>query len=378
MKIKMKKKDLRKIMKCIVATIPGKTGMPILQHALVIADKNGISFQATDLDHQVTLYVKGEVETPGKGVFPVRILNKAIQALQGDTISMDFIQDPSSDNVNDYVVVIKCGKTKMETPTRSIEDFPKFPTITPNHIFQIDPDLFYKMIDKTVYAVSTDPTRPALTGVCMEVAKARFAMISTDSHRLSLVETTDSTMYHPKGKKSSIVILYAKALNNLRKYADPLQVVTIQIAESNVRFLCGKLIVTVRTVEGPFPNYGKVIPKDPPLYFTVDRKEFIESIKRVSAFSDKLTNQIVYNNNKSRQITLSAKSEGVRTVSEKISAETGKHLQAGYNALYFLQALQTMEREKVTLKAHNNATAAMLYEQGGSLKHTVVIMPLRQ
>ena len=162
MKIQVPLGELSKKMIAISSVVPGRTTMPILSMVLVNADDSAISFSATDLDISVTSKVAGKVDEPGSIAVPAKKIAEIVKSLAGDEVTME---------VEGEKLTIKCGKSRFSVNGRNAEDFPKMPRQESSTEFEVQAPLLRKMIQKTIYAVSTDLTRPALCGVLWEVDK---------------------------------------------------------------------------------------------------------------------------------------------------------------------------------------------------------------
>ena len=366
MKLIVPLSELSKKMNAISSVVPGKTTMPILSTVLVNADKDGIYFSATDLDISVTSKVNGESEEAGSIAVPAKKLAEIVKSLSSGDVTLQAAGEK---------LTITCGKSKFIINGRSAEDFPKIPKQQSKTSFSIDPETLARLILKTVYAVSTDLTRPALCGVLWEVQKTGISMVSTDGHRLAKVELSRKI-----GDVESIkAIIPPKALSTLRSYSEGEENIKIGIGENSISFEMAETSIYSRLLEGPFPNYQKVIPDNNEKELVVSKDSLANATKRVSILSDSLTHQVVFSANKDK-LTLHVSTQDLGEAKEEITVSfAAEPMDIGYNASYIMDILKTIEAEDISLKLDRADNAGMIepVAQAGDIKHVCIVMPLR-
>jgi len=371
MKITVSKKELLLSLKKVCSVTPGKTTLPILQYALIETDKLGTGISSTDLDQWVTVRIHGKIEKAGKGILPVRKMDKALKALPGSSVTI---------TLEGNKVFMKCGKTTLEMETRPLEDFPQIPKVNSEFGLEIDPFLMTEILKKSLYAVSTDLTRPALTGVLFRLSKGRLTVVSTDGHRLCKIET-GAVKIHDTRKPQDIIIP-SKSLKILQDHAEKDGTLWAYIGPDWMQFSTydneGKGVMQLRSrlIEGPFPKFENVIPQHTDKTCTFSREDLLASVKRLSVFSNKPTNQIKFEV-QPKKISLSAENEELGKASEDLECTANSTVTVGYNALYLQQALSTLESEELTLNLERPDTAALIQEELEEIKHMVIVMPLR-
>ena len=236
MKIQVPLGELSKKMNAISSVVPGKTTMPILSMVLISAEDSAISFSATDLDISVTSRVSGAVESPGKIAVPAKKIAEIVKSLSGDEVMMEVEGDK---------LTIKCGKSRFSVNGRSADDFPKMPKQESSTEFEVQSPLLRKMIQKTIYAVSNDLTRPALCGVLWEVDRNGLKMVSTDGHRLAKVEAKVEL----KNVEKADVIVPPKALSTFRSYSEKDEMIKVGIGDNSVSIEMDEVSIYSRLLE---------------------------------------------------------------------------------------------------------------------------------
>ncbi len=366
MKIVVPLSEFNKKMSSISSVVPAKTTMPILATVLISATKGKVTFSATDLDISVTADVEGKVEDEGTVAAPAKKLAEISRSLSGDSVTLETEEEK---------VKISCGKSRFTIIGRPSDDFPKIPKQDVKTEFVISRELLFDMIAKTSYAVSTDLTRPALCGVLWEVSKQGLGMVATDGHRLAKVESSEK----PGVSEKAEVIVPIKTLSTLKVFAEADEEINVGVGENSVVFNLKGASIYSRLLEGPFPNYQRVIPTSNEKELVVSKSLLAEATKRVAILSDALTHQVVFSVDKDK-LTLHVTTQDVGEATEEIEASfSDEPMQIGYNANYILDTLKTMDSEDILflLDRPDNAALIKPVDDSGKLKHMCIIMPLR-
>ncbi len=358
--------ELSRKVSAISTVVPSKTTMPILSTMLIGADGNGITFSATDLDISVTSKVKGRVEVEGKIAVPGKKIAEIVKSLSGDEVILEADREK---------LTIICCKSRFVVNGRSSDDFPTMPKQEGKTSFTINPGLLLKLIQKSIYAVSTDLTRPALCGVLWEVDRNRLAMISTDGHRLAKVETKIEL---PDVKKMDVIVP-PKALSTLKAYAEGEEKIDVDIGENSISFEMSGTSIYSRLFEGPFPNYQKVIPAANEKELVVTKSVLADATRRVAILSDALTHQVIFSLDKDK-LKLHVSTQEIGEASEEIEASfSSDPLEIGYNASYILDIMRTIDSDEISflLDRPDNAGLIKPVSQEADIKQVCIIMPLR-
>jgi DNA polymerase-3 subunit beta len=272
-------------------------------------------------------------------------------------------------------LTITCGKSRFVVNGRNPDDFPKLPKQESKTSFTIDPELLGKLVLKTVYAVSTDLTRPALCGVLWEVDKKSISMVSTDGHRLAKVECAIDL-----GEVDKMdVIVPPKALTTLKAYAEREKEIKVSLGDNSISFDMADSSIYSRLLEGPFPNYQKVIPVGNEKELVISKEMLQNATRRVSILSDALTHQIVFSLGKDK-VTLHVSTQDLGEAREELEASfSAEPMDVGYNAGYVLDILKTMETDDISFRLDRSDNAGLVepVTSEGNIKQTCIIMPLR-
>ena len=366
MKIVVPLGELTRKLNAISSVVPAKTTMPVLSTVLVDAGDDGIRFSATDLDISVTSRVSGTVEEAGRIAAPAKKLAEIVKSLTGDVVTL---------SVSEGKLTVTCGRSRFVVNGRNADDFPKLPQQESAAYFSIDPSLLNRLVLKTIHAVSSDLTRPALCGVLWDVDRQGITMVSTDGHRLSRV-----TLKLDLGKiEKQNVIVPPKALTTLRSYSEGEEQITVRIGENSISFEMEESSIYSRLLEGPFPSYEKVIPTKNDKELVVGREKLGAATRRVSILSDALTHQVVFAIDKDR-VKLHVTTQELGEATEEIDANYGgEAMEIGYNASYIQDILKTINSDDVIFKLDRPDNAGIIEPAAPeeNVEQLCIVMPLR-
>ncbi len=366
MKITIPLSELSKKMIAISGVVPSKTTMPILSMTLIKADSSGISFSATDLDISVTSKVNGSVDEEGVISAPAKKIAEIVKSLSDGDVTL------SADGEK---LTIICGKSKFTINGRSAEDFPKLPIQESKTEFSIDANLLGELVQKTIYAVSTDLTRSSMCGVKWEVDRTGLLMVATDGHRLARVETKLSLADIQKAE----VIVPPKAMSTFRAFAEKDEMIKVSIGDNSISFEMKEVSIYSRLLEGPFPNYRKVIPENNKKELLVSREALSLATRRVSILSDALTHQVIFSLGKDI-LKMHVATQDLGEATEDIAVTySEEEMDIGYNAAYIQDILRTINTDDIAFYLDKPDNAGMIkpVDQSGDIKQLCIIMPLR-
>ena len=332
MKISLDQKVLAKKIQGISSVVPTKTSLPILSTVLMEAHDGKLQLTANDLDVSLTTTIECEVTEEGKVAVPGKKFFEIVRSLPENEIKVE---------TDGEKLRIKCGRSNFRMVGKSAEEFPKLPEQKPLSQFTMKKDTLAEMIVKTIYAVSNDLTRPALCGVLWEVKGGEFVMVATDGHRLSKVQYS-ADFQDIDGRD---FIVSPKSLNILRSLMEEKDDVHISLAENHITFDLDDSVIYSRLLEGPFPDYTQVIPKQNKKKLLVKREEFTAACRRVSILASVITHQVKLSIvGAEEKLTLSVNTPDVGEASEDVKCEFKEEpMDLGYNAKYLLDILKTMD-----------------------------------
>ena len=358
---------LLKQLQQISGVINANTVLPILEDFLFEVDKNRLTVVATDLETVMKVQLDVEAREAGRVCIPAKILIDSLKNISDQplTFSIDknFGVELTSDN----------GKYKVmgENP----DNFPKEPVADDTSSFTMNSSALVTAINKSLFAVSTDDLRPAMTGVFFEMTKDNIQFVATDAHRLVRYKRTDV-----KCPKTDSLIVPKKPLSLLKSaLPDNEDELTISYNSNHLFVLHGSTQMSCRLIDARFPDYKVVIPVDNPYKLTVNKSDFQGALRRVSIFSNKSTNQVVLNISGS-ELQLAAQDidfsfEG----NERMKCQyNGEDLQIAFNAKFLIEMLNAADTEEVVVELSTPTKAGILKpaESDENEELLMLVMPL--
>ncbi|MGE5174949.1 MAG: DNA polymerase III subunit beta [Hyphomicrobiales bacterium] len=350
MKFSVAQTELQQALSLISSAVPSRTTLPVLSNILVEATSEGLQMTATDLDLSITTRATADVKSEAALTVPAKRLLELVRKLPKEELKLE-AKDVTLN------VVSKTGRFKFLCIRP--EEFPARVTVTPDTTLTIDAKQFERMIRRTIYSVSTDETRPALNGALLQIAEGEIRLVATDGHRLAR-----ATLKHPGAVKGSLkgdLIIPLKALNQLlRLLGESQDAVHVELSRNHARFTLGQTSLVTKLIEGPFPNYEQVLPKNNTKHLHVNRENLASALDRVSVFSDSLTRQVKFSLSANKlRLIVQTPDQGEATEDLEVRYDADD-LDIGYNAGYLLDILRTMDAEEVTVQLNTPVTAGLL------------------
>lgn len=357
----------------IVSTVvPPRATLPVLSNVLLAAEQEELILSATDLDISISTRVHVEVVHPGEITVPARKLLQIVRELPDTRLSLETEEDR---------IALSSEQGHYVLSGISADQFPGLPTDVEGMTVQTDANLMRRMIEKTIFAASTDETNPVLNGVLWRIEDreglGRMTMVATDGHRLA---RTISDLPEPVGERAE-AILPPKVLHQLvRLIAGGAELKKAVVGQNFVVFDLGTTVLFSRVIEGPYPNFEQVIPKQNEKKLVAARDVFVPAIRRVSILADAETHQV--------RLSLSENSMKLTSASRDIGAEAREMLQVSYqaealeiayDASYLMDILRNIDSEEVLFELDTPVSAGIVrpVQQEEGLDYLYLIMPLR-
>ncbi|MEW5701665.1 MAG: DNA polymerase III subunit beta [Candidatus Zixiibacteriota bacterium] len=368
MKFTVKRDELAEKLQAVLSVISTRTTLPILGNVLLNAEGERLSLAATDLDMSITGHVPARVAKPGVTTVPARTLAEMVRELADEDIHL---------TVTNNRMEIKSAHGVYRMSGLSADEFPRLPGLPAGGGVAIPTDELRAMVQRTAYAVSSDETRPALNGVLWHAAGDVMHMVATDGHRLARVTASANRL---SGLKDEL-ILPPKALSLVVKMVgENDSEVIVLFGEKNIVFRVGDIVITSRLIEGPYPNYMQVIPKENDKLLRVDAGTLAAAVRRVAVLSNTLTRQVRFSLS-AAGIELSATNQDVGGEARETVAchYEGDDLEIGYNAHYILDMLKNFDPGEVVFRFSTSIAAALVHsaDEAQKDKYLCLVMPLR-
>lgn len=344
-----------------------KSTMPILSNVLLEAKGDVLKVTAFDLEIGVTSEHRAEVMKEGRLAVSARHLYDIVRTLPEPSLVLRRVQ-------NNYVE-ISCGSSHFRIVGMPAEDFPELPAMAQVPFVRVRPKQILEMIEMTGFAVSTDETRFNLNGVFFQpVAGGGIRMVATDGHRLSLVERpVEGDFGLERG-----VIIPRKGIQELKRLLAEAgnEEAELGFAGNSGVFRRPGLTMVMQLINGQFPDYEQVIPREAARSLRLDRVRAIETLKRVSLLSQDQMYTVKFEV-KEDTLVVSAQSPDLGEAHEEIPLESsGEPLVIGFNARYVVDVLSVIAAEQVSIELHDDLSPGVIHPADDKT-YTAVVMPVR-
>jgi len=340
---------LLKNLQALSGVIGSKNTLPILFDFLFQLTENELKITTSDLDVTMSVsMVPDMVDGTGEVTIPARLLLEIMKNFPDVPITI------AIDN-NTLAVELIAGEGRYKLAGHKSDEFPQLPAMTDTSTWEIPADVLAKGFEKTVFATGVDEIRPIMSGVLMEMNENFLTFVATDAHKL--------VRYRRMDVKSDMVasfIMPKKPINQLKNILATLadEPVRIEFNKTNASFVFGDYVLICRLIEGRYPNYDAVIPKNNPNQLTIDRQTFLSAIRRVAVFSSKATHQVRFRI-AGQELTLTAEDiDFYNEAKERLTCSyQGDDMEIGFNSRFLQEMLANFDSEmvKIEMSAPNRA-----------------------
>ena len=343
--------------------------LPILDNFLFEINNNKLVLSSSDLESTMTSEIEIESNSTDKIAISAKLLTDILKTFSEQPLT--FIKTDNN------TIEISASNGKYSLAYLNGDEFPKQVEVLDAHETKINGSDLGIAINSTIFASGTDDLRPVMSGVFFQFNSESLKFVATDAHKLVKFETSKYT-----ANEVSEFIMPKKPLQILKGILQgENSELTIQHNDSNAKFIFDKSSITCRLIDGKFPNYEAVIPKDNPNVLTIDRQLFLNSARRVSLFSNKTTNQIRLKlagtllNISAEDFDFSNKAD------ENLECQySGDDIQIGFNSKFLIEMLNNLESDMITLSmSHPNRAGIIrpLNENSKSKESiTMLVMPV--
>lgn len=350
----------------IQGVIEAKRTLPILSHLLFEAKENTITISGTDLDVSIQTTLDGDVKNEGRIAVSGKKLYEITRELPDSSIDLRW-REP-------HTVEILCAKSVFRLKGAAVEDFPAFPELAEEAGIALSAETLRAMIPKSLFAVSSDQTRPTLTGALLQISESEVRIVATDGHRLSLVKTPFDS---PKTHDTLEAIIPRKALVELGKMLkdDSGEVRLIPLGHQ-IGFLLPQSRLITRLIEGQFPNYEQVLPAPSGPGAILRREDFLGALRRISTIAgDRATPTVL--ELKAGRLLISCTNVDLGEAREDLAIDfQDPEVTVGFNAKYLLDFLGVVEEAEISMRIQDPLSPALFRPAKGE-GFSCVIMPMR-
>ncbi|MBQ8957718.1 MAG: DNA polymerase III subunit beta [Bacteroidales bacterium] len=333
---------LLKSLQALSGVIGSKNTLPILDDFLFQLTEHELKITTSDLDVTMTVsMVPDMVDGTGEVTIPARLLLEIMKNFPDVPITIAV-------DSNTLAVELIAGEGRYKLAGHKSDEFPQLPVMTDTSVWEIPADVLAKGFEKTVFATGQDEIRPIMSGVLMEMTENFLTFVATDAHKLVRYRRMDV-----KSDVAASFIMPKKPINQLKSILGSLadEPVRIEFNKTNASFVFGDYMLICRLIEGRYPNYEAVIPKNNPNQLAIDRQTFLSAIRRVAVFSSKATHQVRFRIT-GQEIMLTAEDiDFYNEAKERLTCSyTGDDMEIGFNSRFFQEMLVNFDSNEVKLE----------------------------
>lgn len=351
MKFLVSSNKLLKHLQLISGVLNTSNTLPILDDFLFEIQKKSLRITASDLESTISTAMEVEAKEEGEIAIPAKLLLDILKNFPDQPLTFTIEKDKQGIELSsDY------GKYKLTGHEAS--EFPRTPEVEDPASISIQSDTLGRSIAKTIFATGNDELRPVMSGVYFMLDKDGTTFVATDAHKLVKYHRKDV-----KAKSSATFIMPKKPLNLLKNLLSTQETeVKVEFNETNASFEFNDTSLVCRLIDGKYPNYEAVIPKENPNRLTIDRAAFLSSVKRVSIFSSKTTHQVRLKISGS-ELNLSAEDlDFANEANERLTCQyEGEDIEIGFNATFLMEMLNNLSTDQMVLELSEPNRAGILH-----------------
>ena len=371
MKLTIERAALLKALGHVQSAVERRNTIPILSNVLLSAERDRLTFSATDLDMEIIDEALAQVDQPGQITAPAHTLYEIVRKLpEGADVSLSFTgEDPR--------LTVAAGRSRFNLPVLPAGDFPVMSAEGFSGRMGVDVSDLIRLIDKTRFAISGEETRYYLNGLYLHTlvvdGSEKLRAVATDGSRLALAD-----MPAPEGATGTPgVIVPRKTIGEARRLLeDAGEQVDLQISPQKVRFEFGGAALTSKVIDGNFPDYARVIPKDNNRVVLVDAKLFAQAVDRVATISAEKSRSVRMAIESGRVVLTVRNMEAGQAVEELEVDYDGEPFELSFNARYLLDITDQISGESAEFRFGGpNDPALVLDPADGEVQY--ILMPLR-
>ena len=356
---------LLKNLQAILGVINTNNTLPILDDFLFELKDDSITITSSDLETTMRVTIRPDkAEETGSIAIPAKILVETLKTFPDIPVAFSI-------NPDTLMIEISAGEGKYKLSGHKSDEYPRTPTLEETTAVTFDSKLMSQAINKTLFATGNDELRLVLSGVFCELSPDDVTFVATDAHKLVKYRRSDL-----KAADSASFILPKKPLNLLKNILSTQEMpVTIEYNKTNAFFSFLNIHLICRLIDGKYPNYDAVIPKENPNKLTIDRHALLNSIRRVSIFANQSTHQIRFKVS-GQELILSAEDiDFSNEAKERLSCSyNGEDMEIGFNSKFLLEMLNNLETEEISLEMSAPNRAGILTPLDNENKDEDILM----
>jgi DNA polymerase-3 subunit beta len=399
MKLVCSQASLSSNLSLVSRAVSTRPSHPVLANVLLVADEEAqqVKLCAFDLSLGIQTCFPADVSIGGKLTLPARLLTDIVSRLPDGDITLEGnLEDKENSN---NLVTLTCSSGRYQVRGMGAEEFPELPQVEGGDSASLPVESLIEGLRSSLFATSGDETKQVLTGVHLSIQSDGMEFAATDGHRLAVVQTIneEAAVEAPKSKGKSKepkevkevakeeaegvdVTIPGKALQELTKMLERQtgDSVAVQFDQSQVVFEWTDQRLTSRLLEGQYPNYRQLIPRQFARQMACDRRLLLGALERIAVLADQKNNIVKLSlDNTEQQLSLSVDAQDVGSGKETIPAQiTGDDLDIAFNVKYLMEGLKVITTSEIQMQL-NSATSPAIVSPLGGVKMTYLVMPVQ-
>ncbi len=364
MKLSITREKLQRGLGAVSATIPARTTLPVLSNILLRADGDSVQLCGTDLDISVKVAIDAEVEAEGAVTVPAKKFSEITRELEDAPVHLIADQDQ---------IRIECGRSKFKLYGLPEGEFPTFQEVDFSESWKMSAEALQELISHTSFAASTEESRPILNGVLWQLRPESTTMVATNGHRLAMM----TKHLHEAGAPEADLIVPPKALGQVQRLFDAEEQLEIARSANHLAFRSERRAVFTRLIEGPYPNFDQVIPKDNDKEVVASRAGLESAIRRMAVVASDQTHRVrlLF---EPGVLKFRVQTPDLGEAEDELAVDyDGESLEIGFNANYLLEVMRYMSDGDVKFSFKAPERAATLQPAEGGSDYLCLVMPLR-
>jgi DNA polymerase-3 subunit beta len=339
--------------------------LPILNNILLTTENNKLKISSTNLEIGINCWIAGKIKKEGSITVPAKLISEFVNNLPNKKIEL---------KDKDNQLYLKCENFKATLKGLSAKDFPIIPKIKDKPLIKIKGEILRTNLAQVVEMASSSESRPEISGIYMKFNKDLIKLAATDSFRLAEKIIHQGQL---EGTDKSIIIPQRTIQELIRILGEKETEVEIVLSSNQILFDLGYAQVISRLIEGQYPDYQQIIPKDFKTQVILNRNELINSIKIASLFSGKINDIKISVQPKKSLIEILAKDIDIGENKSQIEAKIeGKEVEIAFNYRYILDGLNNIFSDKVVLGL-NNSSNPVVIRPVGDTSYIYLVMPIK-
>ncbi|MBW4677473.1 MAG: DNA polymerase III subunit beta [Desmonostoc geniculatum HA4340-LM1] len=384
MKLVCSQSDLSTNLSLVSRAVPSRPTHPVLANVLLQADAetNQVSLTAFDLSLGIRTSFNAEVWQGGAIALPAKLLVDITSRLPEGEITLDdeSALTGATSSGEGLIVTLTPKSGYYQVRAMGPEEFPELPVIENTEVIHLTTAALIEGLRGSLFATSADETKQVLTGVHLTVKQDTLEFAATDGHRLAVVETSNERPLD--GTSQLEVTVPARALRELQRMlahsASSDEPVALHFDQGQVVFAWQNQRLTSRTLEGQYPAYRQLIPRQFERQVTIERRQFISTLERIAVLADQKNNIVKLSiDSEAQEIILSCEAQDVGSGREPMPAQiSGENIDIAFNIKYLMEGLKELPSSEIQMHLNQSLTPVIFTPLGG-LKMTYLAMPVQ-